>query len=556
MEIEAQLAGMLGLDPEVAHLIDWSRGGAVGLLNPSLLAHGDVRPYIAMIPVKDRASIERLFEKRGAPLVRKPWGFVLPSQQGTVYIGFRRGYAVIAWREDLLGAAERVLSAHAVGKHDAPIMLHVDMENVYGAFRPQLDTVLEQISRLAEAGGRAGDPQVAYSLRGFQEVARSIDSVQALELLVNLDSGGLTFTARVDGKPNGEWASFVQQQKPGPAWGAQYLPADAVMAFTTHASPRGRAQDLRAALAYLADANPQHRPDAGQLDRWRTALDDASRVTDGALAYAVWPGRSGGVGAGGAYRVSDPAMGRQAIRRVYDELSGQLGPLLVRAMVIDPERFAATFRASSREVQLAGAAVDLVELTPRWPKGADAERRLFEGLFGPSLTLATAFIGDQAVFALGADWEPRLTAMIGTAHGTKAASLTDENTFTEALQFHPGARVSMTWLETGKMARFAAGLLAQVHELQPEQKAAIAQLLEQVGSGAIVTTTNVSGRRYEMTTHMPQSAIVGAARLNGALWRIALSPLFNPPMMPPMPVPPPHVAPSVRPPLQAEPRTL
>jgi hypothetical protein len=66
-----------------------------------------------------------------------------------------------------------------------------------------------------------------------------------------------------------------------------------------------------------------------------------------------------------------------------------------------------------------------------------------------------------------------------------------------------------------------------------------------VGQGAIVTTTNASGRRYEMTTHVPRSAIMGAARLNGALWRVALSPLVNPPMMPPMPVPPPHVAPSL-----------
>ena len=48
-----------------------------------------------------------------------------------------------------------------------------------------------------------------------------------------------------------------------------------------------------------------------------------------------------------------------------------------------------------------------------------------------------------------------------------------------------------------------------------------------------------------MTTHVPHTAIAGVASLNGALWRIALSPLVNPPMMPPMPVPPPHVTPSV-----------
>jgi hypothetical protein len=44
---------------------------------------------------------------------------------------------------------------------------------------------------------------------------------------------------------------------------------------------------------------------------------------------------------------------------------------------------------------------------------------------------------------------------------------------------------------------------------------------------------------------VPQSAIFGVAQLNGALWRMALSPLVNPPMLPPMPVPPPHVAPTL-----------
>jgi hypothetical protein len=74
----------------------------------------------------------------------------------------------------------------------------------------------------------------------------------------------------------------------------------------------------------------------------------------------------------------------------------------------------------------------------------------------------------------------------------------------------------------------------------------MAALLERVQGGAIVTTTNASGRRYELTTRVPQNALSGAARLNGALWRVALAPLFNPPMMPPMPIPPPHVTPPMR----------
>jgi hypothetical protein len=42
---------------------------------------------------------------------------------------------------------------------------------------------------------------------------------------------------------------------------------------------------------------------------------------------------------------------------------------------------------------------------------------------------------------------------------------------------------------------------------------------------------------------VPQSAILGTAKLNGVLWRMALSPLLNPPSVPPLPLPPPHVTP-------------
>jgi hypothetical protein len=93
------------------------------------------------------------------------------------------------------------------------------------------------------------------------------------------------------------------------------------------------------------------------------------------------------------------------------------------------------------------------------------------------------------------------------------------------------------------MARFAASLMAQTRDLGPAEQAAVTSLLTEVGRGAIVSTTNTSGARYQLTTHLPPGAVAGAAQLHGALWRIALSPLVNPPMMPPMPVPPPQVSP-------------
>jgi hypothetical protein len=545
--LELQVAAALGLDPLVERALDWKRPAAIGLINPALLARGSVRPYVAMLPIADRAQLERALMSRGAKLEQKPWGFVLPTTRGTLYVGFQEGYAVVAWRQDLLAPAARQLAPRLRGKLDAPIVVHVAVDNLYAAFGPQVDLVLAHVAQVANAGGSTADPQVAFALRGVKQLTHYLDSVSALELLLNLDSGGLTVTARLDGKRDGAFTGFVLDQQPGPAWGTQFLPRDSVMVYSTHASPRARAADLEASLAYLADAMPAKRPDAVQLERWKKTLERAALTTGGELAYAVWPGRSGGVGVGGAYRVTDPGMARAAVMQVYDELAGQLGALVVRSLLLDPSKFAARFSMHKKAARVAGMEVDLVELSAKWPDGALAERRLFETLFGTRLTLATAFVGEQALFALGADWAPRLEAMINTVTGERAASLGDEADFAEALQYRPGSRVSLSYLETGRMARFAAGLLAQAHELDASQRAALQQLLGQVGRGAIVTTTNAFGRRYEVTTHVPQSAIMGTARLNGALWRVALSPLVNPPMMPPMPIPPPHVAPALEP---------
>jgi hypothetical protein len=279
----------------------------------------------------------------------------------------------------------------------------------------------------------------------------------------------------------------------------------------------------------------------------RRAFERAAVDTDGQLAYAVWPGRDGGVGLGGAYHVINPVAARAAVGDLYRTLAPHLGSVAMRALGFDADKLARRVKVTHGTVQLGGVDADTVTLSVDWPKNASSERQLFEAMFGKRLVLATAFVGDQALFTVGADWQPRLAAMIGTARGMPAASLGDEPAFVEALRYKPDARVSLTYLPTDRMAQFSAGLAAQSGRLDADQEQAVARLLSRMGSGAIVSTTNAGGRRYELTTHVPGSAIAGVAQLNGAMWRMALSPLVNPPMMPPMPVPPPHVAPSVKP---------
>ncbi len=554
-QLQAELLTQLGLQPDVAALIDLERPLGIAMLNPALLARDSVQPFVAMIPVRSPQAVEELLRAHGAPITKTAWGFTVPSGQAKMSFAFAHGYAILAWREDLLQAAERILEPRMRARAEAPLTVHVALDNVHEAYGAQFEGMLAQLGRLAGQGGAAGDPQVAFALRGFRQLAEQLRSVSSIDLLGNIDSGGMTLTARAVGKQGSDFRGYVQQQQPGPAWGVQFLPRDSVMAYATHASPAARAADLAASVQLIGDVATRPATPASDRDKVQEVFARAAGTTNGELAYAVWPGRTFGVGIGGAYRVNNAVAARAAVAEVYATVAPKLGAMVMHALLFDADKLAKHVRVERRVARFGDVEADLIDVSVAWPKGAESERRLFESLFGKKLTLATAFVGDQALFTIGADYQERLAAMIATARGVPAASLGDEPAFAEALQYKQASRVSLSYLETARMARFAAGLVEQAGALDADEERQVAHLLSTVGQGAIVSTTNASDGHFELTTHVPHSAIVGVAALNGALWRIALSPLVNPPMMPPLPVPPPHVTPTVghRPPTE---RTL
>ncbi|MDB4968006.1 MAG: hypothetical protein JWN44_3695 [Myxococcales bacterium] len=540
------LLAQLGVTPDLAAIIDLKRPLGLALLNPALLATGSTQPYVAMVPVQSRKAVEDIMAAHNTPMERTAWGFSTPTgPKARMHVAFVGGYAVVAWRADLLEATVKLLAPRLAKKADAPVVVHLDFSNVHDAFGPQIEAMLGQMAKMAGQGGETGDPQVAFALRGVRQIAQYMRSVSDLELLADIDSGGLTLTLRADGEADGAFNSYVKQQRPGPAWGVQFLPRDSVLAFATHESPVGRAADITASVAYVGEMGVRAPANQGEREKVRRAFERAALTTNGELAYAVWPGRAGGVGLGGAYRISNAVEARAAVADVYQTVSTRLGPMVMKALLMDSEKLLQHVHVQKRTVHFGDVEADLVEVSVAWPKGMQAERHMFESLFGKKLVMATAFLDQQALFTIGADYQERLSAMIGTARGMPAASLNEEPAFVEALQYKEGSRVSLSYLETAGMARFAAGLVQQGGDMGLDEEKAVARLLTSVGRGAIVSTTNASGRRFEVTTHVPHTAIVGVAALNGALWRMALSPLVNPPMMPPMPVPPPHVTPSV-----------
>jgi hypothetical protein len=533
-----ELAKTFGFDTDVAAVIDLKRPLGLAMLNPSLLSSATVRPYVAMLPVTSPDEVLRMLAKK-APIQKTPWGALWKTPVGEIAIGFEGGYAVIAWRKDLLGPTVKLLAPRLEERVEAPVRVHLDLANMLTSYGPQIESLIARFAIAAASGGKPGDPALSYGLRQVRTLVPYLESFSGLDLYADLDSGGLTLSVGLEGKPGGAWAHYVGQQRSGPAWGVRFLPKDAVLAYTTQSSPMSRKNDLDALVDYMGSMS------VGDRVKWRNALAAAVGTTDGQLAYAVWPARGGGVGMGGAYRLSDPGGARDAMNRAYTEVAVPLTSVVLRGLALDPARFAKRVQVQRKRARIGGVDADLIEVNVKWPAGSDGQRRAFEAMFGPRLVMATAYLGDEALFVLGADYAERLTTMIQVAQGQGAASLGDEPAFAEALSFRDRDRVSLTYLDTARMAHFAASLMVQTRDLGAREQATVSTLLQQVGRGAIVSTTNASGSRYQLTTHLPPGAVAGAAQLHGALWRIALSPLLNPPMMPPMPVPPPHVAPSV-----------
>lgn len=70
------------------------------------------------------------------------------------------------------------------------------------------------------------------------------------------------------------------------------------------------------------------------------------------------------------------------------------------------------------------------------------------------------------------------------------------------------------------------------------------------GTGAIVSVSAAQGARYEVVSRLPASSLPGLPRIGGVLWRMALSPLLNPPAIPPLPLLPAHLPPPESPALR------
>ena len=517
------LADLLGLDPRLLGIVDFTRPAAVALLNPSLLKGAAAQPLLLLLPVHARSTIEKVLTQAGIHFAPTDWGMVIRARRGPMFLSFKEGYAQIAWRPELVNAAATILTG-PLGQARGLLRMHVSVDNVRTWYGPQMKGVLAGVSQGMD------DPQWRFTRRNARRFARFITSLKTVDLRIGNDERGLGITVRAAGRsepgqgPGEGWLGHLASQPTGPVWGTEFIPPDAVLVYSSHRHPATAHSDLEDAINYIGDVASPPVP-LKRRATWRRPLDRAADQMSGELIYAVWPGQGngGGLGLGGAFGVHDTAAARRDMLTAYQMAGKELAALAVRALDLDTKHLRVRSAVHRDATRIADTPVDTFEISVDWPRRARVERKRFETLLGGRLVLGLAFVNDAALFTMGRDWQARLGAMIQAAQGTPAPSLAEDPGFTRAIAYRSQDRVSLTYLPLGRMSRFL--------ELPPQFGAAGATQ----GNDVIVFTTNTSGTGYEINTHVPHTALPGLLRSSGALWRVALTPLVNPPVLPPLP---------------------
>ena len=170
------------------------------------------------------------------------------------------------------------------------------------------------MAQLAGQGGASGDPQVAYALRGVRMMAKYMRSVCRPRAARQHRLGRRHADPARRRQGRRRLRRLRQAAAPGPGVG-RAVPAARQRARLRDAREPGRRAPptFRRRWPTLTDAGTDRR--AHEREKVRKAFERAALTTDGELAYAVWPGRAGGVGLGGAYRVNNAGRGARRRRR-------------------------------------------------------------------------------------------------------------------------------------------------------------------------------------------------------------------------------------------------
>jgi hypothetical protein len=536
--LRVQLLGMMGIDERLASAIDGKRPLVMSMLEPPEGASEVGARLLLAIPVTDQGAFQNGLSDlyaRAAGVRAEPGVTVYDrGEGGRVYVMYDRGWAFVTFEHGTVRAAAALLGPRARSRPAATLVVHA-----HPRLLARFASMEQALAGWLTPAETPGDPRAEHDSRGLHRAASYLTGADGVEALLDLSPRGVRFTLRMSGKRADAWGEFVAQKSPGPLWGAGYLPRDAVLAWAGRLSARDRELDLESLEAYLKAVAPDG--DAAAQAKWHEALAAAVESATGEAVYAVWPARPRGIGAGGAFRVRDPAAAGAALTGAHAAIALALPRLAAQQLGLDPAKH--RFRLKTRNARVGGASAQVLDLEPLFKGKA---RKGFERIFGERLTLAAAPSGDAIVWALGRDWEKRLATMLRAGAPDAATGLAATPGWARAAAFAAEGRTSLSYVPTAALAAMvleisrARGQTGQEEVLAPFLKA------EREESG-IVAVTRVAERdgklSYELTTELPPTVVRELGGMGAAMWRVAIGPVMASPTLPVLPLAPSYLTP-------------
>src|SRR5262249_39987242 len=152
---------------------------------------------------------------------------------GLVWVAIDGKIAVVAPAYALLAPAQALLGRIA-NEGPGDLRVHVSVSSLLARFDRARAVVLD-FGRLAQ--DNANDTKTRFGLRLARPVAALLPAADGLDLVASTSRAGLEVTARLSARDPGAWGEFAVPEAAHVTWGADLLPRDSVLVYTTHLSP-------------------------------------------------------------------------------------------------------------------------------------------------------------------------------------------------------------------------------------------------------------------------------------------------------------------------------
>ena len=430
--LKAQLFKSMKM-PQLETVVDATRPLALAIADPEQYRGGGrLGSTMLSVPVSDAQGLADALGQVADGHERRPWGdHVFDFHGDKVRLRLVDGNGLLASDEKLLGGAEGVLApalqAQAASKSAA--RLRIDLATINRLYGAQIDRGLRRMKRKMDRQQGAGVAKMVSRWIGY------FKSAEEALVELQLEPALIRAIASLSAASSGELPTLLGKMRPGPAWGARYLPADSGLVYLSNQSPDAMAESIDEGLELLQGMVQGVVP-AATMTRLQELAKKGVQHFSGESAGAMWVNADGSIGGCSIARVKDAAAAQASTVQLLQLLSAELRRLFTKGLPakVRQELKGASLglRVRPGALRVAGVRGALVELEIKWPrlKDADARKRMGElrrklgKVLGPrGLTLALAGTGDLLMMVVGKDHRKRLANLLATAKGGKGSSM-------------------------------------------------------------------------------------------------------------------------------------